>query len=447
MVNQPYSYQTQTSGGQAPITFSLASGTLPIGLSLNSAGLISGTPNAPGNYSFAVMATDTCPAGAQNAIQSCSIYVQPYQGTLSVLTVPSSFSIPRGESSALNVNYQFSGAAITNANLSSPSGIFMVGDTTIEVRATFLTVNVRNGSGTGSENISIPVRVLEEAMKRGSTSFFYKRTFSSPDGGIILNTTVNFTITTEAGAAFEIRRIDLYFENRRPEITIPRNYSNLRAYADIRFVGSGLFQGFWEVDGRMLSRIDRHLLYGSSVTLETPEIPPLPTFDPGYHSVKFIITNPVVGIPLKEILYFVTTDEAPGKPAKLTLYSPENGGDIEYGPSTFTWEKPEKTAFFTIQFFEDPKSEPVFSAFTKEASYTLPESILQNSFSPGRKYFWKVTGFNDGSDVIAESEPWSFTMYCSRRICKRPDTCCLCGIGFFRGADERDAREVCLDPY
>jgi subtilisin family serine protease len=410
MVNQPYSYQTQTSGGQSPITFSLASGTLPLGLSLNSAGLISGTPNAPGNYSFAVMATDACRAGAQSAVHPCSIYVQPYQGTLSVLAVPTSFSIPRSESSALNIQYQFSGDPIMNSILSSPTGVFMVGDTTIEVNPTFLTVSVRQGIGRLSENISVPVRVLEEAMKRGSAGFVYKRTFSSLDGGIILNTTINFTITTEAGAAFEIRRIDLYFENRRPEITIPRNYPNLRAYADIRFVGSGLLQGFWEVDGRILSRIDRHLLYGSSVTLDTPEIPPFPTFDPGYHIVKFIITNPAVGIPLKEILYFVTTDEAPGKPAKLTLYTPENGDNIEYGPSTFTWEKPEKTAFFTIQFFEDPKSGPVFSAFTKEATYTLPESILQNSFSPGRKYSWKVTGFNDRSDVIAESESWSFTI-------------------------------------
>jgi hypothetical protein len=77
MVNQPYSYQTQSSGGQAPITFSLASGTLPIGLSLNSAGLISGTPNAPGNYSFAVMATDSCPAGAQNTVQSAALSGNP----------------------------------------------------------------------------------------------------------------------------------------------------------------------------------------------------------------------------------------------------------------------------------------------------------------------------------------------------------------------------------
>jgi hypothetical protein len=344
--------------------------------------------------------------------------VQPYQGTLAVLAVPSSFSVPRGDSSSLNVTYQFTGAPMMSSLLSSSTGVFMVGDTTIEVNPTFLTVSIRQGIGRLSENISVPVRVLDEAMKKGSAGFVYKRTFSSPDGGIILNTTINFTITTEAGAAFEIRRIDLYFENRRPEITISRNYPNLRAYADIRFVGSGLLQGFWEVDGRIISRVDRHLLYGSSVTLETPEIPPLPTFDPGYHSVKFIITNPKVGIELKPILYFVTAEEAKGKPVAIALYSPENEEIIAYGPSTFTWEKPEKTAFFTIQFFDNLKAELVFSAFTKEASYTLPESIVLNSLSPGRKYSWKVTGFNDASDVIAESELWSFTIAVSEDYVK-----------------------------
>ena len=408
-INQPYTYQLITAGGQPPVNFSIASGSLPAGLSITPGGMITGIPKVAGNYSFTVQATDMCPAGAQTAAQRCSMYVLRYEGTLSVFVMPSSFSIPRSESSALSVNYQFSsGTAFTNAILSSPSGVFMVGDTTIAENPTFLTVNVRNGRGRVSENISIPVRILEETMKRGSTSFVFRRTFSSQDGGIILNTMVNFTITTEAGAAFDIRRIDLYFENRRPEITIPRNYPNLRAFADIRFVGSGLLQGFWEVDGRILTRVDRHLLYGSSITLETPEIPPLPTFDPGYHILKFIVTNPAVGIPLKEVLYFVTPDESPGKPANLSLYTPENGGDIEYGPSVFTWEKSEKTAFFRIQFFEDPKSEPVFSAVTKEPSYALPEFCLHNSFSPGRKYYWKVTGFDNESRAIAESEPWSF---------------------------------------
>ena len=321
--------------------------------------MITGIPKVAGNYSFTVQATDMCPAGAQTAAQRCSMYVLRYEGTLSVLCYALLIQYPRTKAGS-DVNYQFSsGTAFTNAILSSPSGVFMVGDTTIAENPTFLTVNVRNGRGRVSENISIPVRILEETTKRGSTSFVFRRTFSSQDGGIILNTMVNFTITTEAGAAFDIRRIDLYFENRRPEITIPRNYPNLRAFADIRFVGSGLLQGFWKVDGRILTRVDRHLLYGSSITLETPEIPPLPTFDPGYHILKFIVTNPAVGIPLKEILYFVTPNEFPGKPANLSLYTPENGGDIEYGPSVFTWEKSEKTAFFRIQFFEDPKSEPV----------------------------------------------------------------------------------------
>jgi hypothetical protein len=47
------------SGGFAPYTFSLASGSLPGGMGLSSAGLISGTPTAaPGTYPFTVRATD-----------------------------------------------------------------------------------------------------------------------------------------------------------------------------------------------------------------------------------------------------------------------------------------------------------------------------------------------------------------------------------------------------
>jgi hypothetical protein len=45
ILNQPYSYTLTASGGIAPYTFALTSGTLPTGLSLNGAtGIISGTP-------------------------------------------------------------------------------------------------------------------------------------------------------------------------------------------------------------------------------------------------------------------------------------------------------------------------------------------------------------------------------------------------------------------
>jgi hypothetical protein len=45
-------------GGVAPYLWSLLSGTLPPGLSLSSAGVISGTPTTSGIYNFAVQVTD-----------------------------------------------------------------------------------------------------------------------------------------------------------------------------------------------------------------------------------------------------------------------------------------------------------------------------------------------------------------------------------------------------
>src|ERR1019366_2869170 len=52
LVGTAYSQTVTTSGGTAPITFSISAGSLPAGLSLNtSAGVISGTPTTAGAYS------------------------------------------------------------------------------------------------------------------------------------------------------------------------------------------------------------------------------------------------------------------------------------------------------------------------------------------------------------------------------------------------------------
>lgn len=53
-----YRLSFAASGGTAPYTFTLAAGALPPGLALGSGGLLSGTPSAPGFYSFDVDATD-----------------------------------------------------------------------------------------------------------------------------------------------------------------------------------------------------------------------------------------------------------------------------------------------------------------------------------------------------------------------------------------------------
>jgi Bacterial Ig-like domain (group 3) len=46
------------SGGASPYTYSVSSGTLPFGLSLSNAGVLSGTPSTAGSFTFTVRATD-----------------------------------------------------------------------------------------------------------------------------------------------------------------------------------------------------------------------------------------------------------------------------------------------------------------------------------------------------------------------------------------------------
>jgi Galactose oxidase, central domain/Kelch motif len=60
-VGQPYSFQLVASGGAAPLTWALSSGSsLPDTLSLNNAGMITGTPSgAGGAFTFTVHATDS----------------------------------------------------------------------------------------------------------------------------------------------------------------------------------------------------------------------------------------------------------------------------------------------------------------------------------------------------------------------------------------------------
>ncbi len=62
-----YSTALSASGGTAPYTWALASGTLPPGLSLSSGGLISGTPTTPGAYSITARVTDNVAATTTKA--------------------------------------------------------------------------------------------------------------------------------------------------------------------------------------------------------------------------------------------------------------------------------------------------------------------------------------------------------------------------------------------
>ena len=88
IVGQPYSAGVASSGGKAPVSWSVSTGSLPAGLTLDGSGAITGTPSASGTSTFTVQATDSG-TPARTATKSLSITV------LNVLTVTTT-SVPGG---------------------------------------------------------------------------------------------------------------------------------------------------------------------------------------------------------------------------------------------------------------------------------------------------------------------------------------------------------------
>src|SRR5436305_11505013 len=69
-----YSASLAASGGPQPFTWSLSAGALPGGLSVKSAGSISGTPTAAGTANFTVKVKD---ANGQTDVQDLRLTVNP----------------------------------------------------------------------------------------------------------------------------------------------------------------------------------------------------------------------------------------------------------------------------------------------------------------------------------------------------------------------------------
>jgi Putative Ig domain len=99
-VGQSYSQTLHATGGIGALTWSLAAGALPAGLTLNPAGTISGTPTNPGTSNFTVRVVDTF---NQSDTQSLSL-------TVSVVLAITTTSLPNAkEGQAYSTILQSSG--------------------------------------------------------------------------------------------------------------------------------------------------------------------------------------------------------------------------------------------------------------------------------------------------------------------------------------------------
>jgi hypothetical protein len=100
-VNSSYSATLQSIGGTGTVTWSVTTGSLPAGLSMSNAGVITGTPTTAGTANFTVSATDSG-TPAQIKTQALSIIVNPVL-SITVTTLPSGV-VTTGYSQAVSTN-------------------------------------------------------------------------------------------------------------------------------------------------------------------------------------------------------------------------------------------------------------------------------------------------------------------------------------------------------
>lgn len=105
----PYFASLAATGGQAPYSWSLASGSLPASLQLSSTGVLSGTPTKAGTYTFAVRGTD---ATLQSTQRSYSIVISNGGRECG----PPSYGCSRTDSSVVQISHVPNVGNLSGAN-------------------------------------------------------------------------------------------------------------------------------------------------------------------------------------------------------------------------------------------------------------------------------------------------------------------------------------------
>ena len=182
-----YGYTLTETGGTAPYTWSVSSGSLPAGISLSPAGTLSGTPTATGTFSFTVRVTD---ANGQSATQATSITV--------AAGVSTTFAAP--PAAVINTAYSYT---LTATGGTAPY-TWSVNAGTLPAGLTLSSAGLLSGTPTSTGTTTFSVNVIDANSGIATTSITLvvtasvTFTFPAPPSGVV-GTPYSVTLTAAGG--------------------------------------------------------------------------------------------------------------------------------------------------------------------------------------------------------------------------------------------------------
>jgi len=186
-VGVAYEQTLAESGGTSPLVWSIASGTLPAGVNLSAAGLISGTPSAAGDSVVTVSATDSV---GRTATAELTISVKDPVAITTASLPDGTVTVAYSQSLAASGGDGSYTWSITNGSL--PDGLSLAADGTISgtpsaASSSTFTVTVTDATGRSASaelslRVSDPLAVSTATLPAGTVGVAYEQTLAATGG-------------------------------------------------------------------------------------------------------------------------------------------------------------------------------------------------------------------------------------------------------------------------
>jgi hypothetical protein len=175
-----YSQTVAAAGGVTPYTWTVSTGSLPTGLTLSPAGVISGTPTVPATSNFTVHVKDAAGAGQQTATRALSITINPaVVGTPAAFVVTAPTTATAG--TAFNVTIQARNSVGNDSTYAGSHTITITGPSASPdgTNPTLPTATAVTFDSTGSATVSVTLKNAESVALAVTDSVTAARNASS----------------------------------------------------------------------------------------------------------------------------------------------------------------------------------------------------------------------------------------------------------------------------
>ncbi len=198
---------------------------------------------------------------------------------------------------------------------------------------------------------------------------------------------------------------ELKFDNGKYYIVVPKNSNQGNPLLRLKMRGTGIITGQWLVDGVPYGLVSELSRQGEVKEIRMNKSLPIPTIDPGLHTVSFRLTRPVTNVVFPTLRYYVLPYER-----SLDILSPPNGFVAKEDEiPEFSWKIPMGGAAsyqiaFSNSLFEllYNKSTLLWNEVRGSQSFT-PGKIIWDKLKRNRWSYWRVQAFDSFNKVTGES--------------------------------------------